>query len=82
MSLDATALVLTQALLGAGASRTVMSVNLGSQWLLFLPCAYVIGPLLGGGLLAVWLLQTLYRCMTSIIFAIMWRRRGWVNIRV
>ncbi|MEH6491050.1 MATE family efflux transporter [Halopseudomonas sp.] len=82
MSLDATALVLTQALLGAGASRTVMGVNLGSQWLIFLPFAYVVGPLLGGGLLAVWLLQSLYRCLTSVIFAIMWRRRGWADIRL
>ncbi len=82
MGLDATALVLTQALLGAGASRTVMGVNLGSQWLIFLPCAYLVGPVLGGGLLAVWLLQSIYRCLTSVIFAVMWRRRSWINIKL
>ncbi|WGK63049.1 MULTISPECIES: MATE family efflux transporter [Halopseudomonas] len=82
MTLDAVALVLTQALLGAGASRTVMSVNLGSQWLIFLPCAYLAGPILGGGLLAVWLLQSLYRVMTSVIFAIMWQRKHWADIRI
>ena len=82
MSLDATALVLTQALLGAGASRTVMGVNMGSQWLLFLPCAYLIGPVLGGGLLAVWLLQSVYRCINSLIFAFMWRRRHWAAIDI
>jgi len=82
MTLDATALVLTQALLGAGASRTVMTVNLGSQWLIFLPCAYLVGPVLGGGLLAVWLLQSLYRVMASVIFAIMWRRKHWAEIRI
>ena len=81
MTLDATALVLTQALLGAGASRTVMGVNLGSQWLLFLPCAYLLGPVLGGGLLAVWLLQSLYRVIASIIFAILWKRKHWTEIR-
>ncbi|SDS38935.1 putative efflux protein, MATE family [Halopseudomonas xinjiangensis] len=80
MTLDATALVLTQALLGAGASRTVMGVNLGSQWLLFLPCAYLAGPVLGGGLLSIWLLQSGYRAVTSLIFAIMWRRRHWADI--
>ncbi|WP_235906733.1 MATE family efflux transporter [Pseudomonas saliphila] len=82
MALDATALVLTQALLGAGASRTVMGVNLGSQWLIFLPCAYVAGPVLGGGLLTIWLMQSLYRAMTSVIFAVMWRRRHWAEIRI
>lgn len=81
MTLDATALVLTQALLGAGASRTVMGVNLGSQWLLFLPCAYLLGPVMGGGLLTIWLLQSLYRLIASVIFAILWRRKQWVNIR-
>ena len=80
MTLDATALVLTQALLGAGASRTVMGVNLGSQWLIFLPCAYLLGPVLGGGLLAVWLLQSLYRIIASGIFAILWKRKHWANI--
>lgn len=82
MVLDATALVLTQALLGAGASRTVMGVNLGSQWLIFLPCAYIAGPVLGGGLLTIWLMQSLYRAMTSVIFAVMWRRRHWAEIRI
>ncbi|MFD1697924.1 MATE family efflux transporter [Halopseudomonas phragmitis] len=82
MTLDATALVLTQALLGAGASRTVMSVNLGSQWLIFLPCAYLAGPVLGGGLLLIWLLQSGYRALNSIIFAIMWRRRHWADIHI
>ncbi|WP_223650927.1 MATE family efflux transporter [Halopseudomonas nanhaiensis] len=82
MTLDATALVLTQALLGAGASRTVMGVNLGSQWLLFLPCAYVAGPVLGGGLLSIWLMQSGYRAINSLIFAIMWRRRDWAHIRI
>lgn len=82
MTLDATALVLTQALLGAGASRTVMGVNLGSQWLLFLPCAYIAGPVLGGGLLTIWLMQSGYRAVTSVIFALMWRRRHWADIRI
>lgn len=81
MTLDATALVLTQALLGAGASRTVMGVNLGSQWLIFLPSAYLLGPVMGGGLLAVWLLQSLYRIIASVIFAILWQRKHWTNIR-
>ena len=82
MSLDATALVLTQALLGAGASRTVMGVNFGTQWLLFLPCAYVMGPAMGGSLLVVWLLQSVHRCINSLIFAIMWRRRHWARIDI
>ena len=82
MVIDATALVLTQALLGAGASRTVMAVSLGNQWLFFLPLAYLVGPVLGHGLLAIWSLQILQRGMASAVFAVMWQRRGWTQIRL
>ncbi|OHC43320.1 MAG: MATE family efflux transporter, partial [Pseudomonadales bacterium RIFCSPLOWO2_02_FULL_63_210] len=82
MVLDATALVLTQALLGAGASRTVMLVSLGNQWLFFLPLAYLLGPILGYGLLAIWSLQILQRGLASVIFAVMWQRRGWTQIQL
>jgi Na+-driven multidrug efflux pump len=74
--------VLTQALLGAGASRTVMLVSLGNQWLFFLPLAYLLGPILGYGLLAIWSLQILQRGLASVIFAVMWQRRGWTQIQL
>ena len=82
MVLDATALVLTQALLGAGANRTVMAVSLGNQWLFFLPLAYLLGPILGYGLLAIWGLQIVQRGLASMVFALMWQRRGWTRIQL
>lgn len=82
MVLDATALVLTQALLGAGANRTVMLVSLGNQWLFFLPLAYLLGPILGYGLLAIWSLQIVQRGLASMVFALMWQRRGWTQIQL
>lgn len=82
MVIDATALVLTQALLGAGANRTVMAVSLGNQWLFFLPLAYLLGPVLGYGLLAIWSLQILQRGLASAIFAVMWQRRDWTRIQL
>src|SRR5690606_10152230 len=54
--LDGIAIVFTQALLGAGAARSVMLVTLCVQWFFFLPLAYIIGPVLGAGLLGVWIL--------------------------
>lgn len=82
MALDAVALVLTQALLGAGASRTVMLVSLGNQWLFFLPLAYLLGPVLGYGLLAIWGLQIIQRGLSSTLFALIWQRRQWTQIRL
>ncbi len=47
--LDAAALVLAQALLGAGANRTVMTATLSLQWLLFLPLAWLSRRLVRAG---------------------------------
>ena len=53
--LDAIAIVLQQALGGAGATRATMVVSIVTQWGLFLPLAWLLGPVLGGGLMAVWI---------------------------
>ncbi|HEY8330064.1 MAG TPA: MATE family efflux transporter [Pseudomonas sp.] len=82
MVLDAGALVLAQALLGAGASRTVMLVTLGNQWLVVLPLTYLLGPVLGYGLLAIWSLYILQRGLASAIFVLMWQRRAWARIEI
>ena len=74
---DAAALVLAQALMGAGAQRTVMSLTLGMQWLLFLPLAWWVGIELDQGLLGVWLIQLLYRLVNSAGFLWVWQRRQW-----
>lgn len=76
--LDAAALVLAQALMGAGAQRTVMMLTLGMQWLLFLPLAWWVGIGLDQGLLGIWLMQLLYRLVNSAGFLWVWQRRRWL----
>jgi len=80
--LDGLGLVMMHALLGAGATGLVMKVSVGFQWLLFLPIAYVLGPMLGLGLTAVWLGMTVYRALQSAVFMVAWERRSWTAIRV
>ena len=80
--LDGVAIVFTQALLGAGAARSVMLVTLCVQWFFFLPLAYIIGPVLGHGLLGIWILQAIQRLMTSTLLGTLWVRRGWASIRL
>ncbi|WP_249975676.1 MATE family efflux transporter [Vreelandella olivaria] len=75
--LDAAALVLAQALMGAGAQRTVMLLTLGMQWFVFLPLAWWVGIGLGYGLLGVWLMQLVYRLLNSTGFLWVWQRRRW-----
>ncbi|MBZ5487855.1 MATE family efflux transporter [Halomonas aquamarina] len=77
--LDAAALVLAQALMGAGAQRTVMALSLGMQWLLFLPLAWWVGIGLQQGLLGIWLAQLCYRLTNSAGFLWVWQRRRWLS---
>jgi len=74
--------VLMNALLGAGASRTVMFISIILQWGLFLPLAFLLGPVLGFGMSAVWAAQVGYRSLQGLVFASIWRSRSWTNVRV
>ena len=74
--------VLMNALLGAGASKMVMFVSVILQWGLFLPAAFLLGPVLGYGLTAVWAAQIGYRCLQGLVFASIWRSRKWINLEV
>jgi Na+-driven multidrug efflux pump len=70
------------ALLGAGDAKGVMYVSITIQWLLLLPLAYLIGPVLGFGLLAIWVLQGGTRALQSTVFLLKWKSRRWETIEV
>jgi putative MATE family efflux protein len=82
MAIETLGSVLMNGLLGAGASKTVMLVSISLQWGVFLPVAFVIGPVLGFGMSAVWAAQVGYRCLQGLIFAAIWRSRRWIGLRV
>ncbi|MBW2455093.1 MAG: MATE family efflux transporter [Deltaproteobacteria bacterium] len=82
IALDGVGLVLQNAMLGAGDSRRVMVVAIVLQWVLFLPVAYGVGPVMGGGLLAIWLAQSAYRAIQAGCYAAMWHRGRWAQIQV
>ena len=79
---DVAAIVYTQAMLGAGANRTVLWVTTLGQWGFYLPLAWLVGPYLGGGLTAIWLVQLLHRAISSVIFGYLWSARRWSKIRL
>lgn len=82
IAIDGVGLILMHALLGAGATGTVMFVALGLQWVLFLPAAWLMGTQWGMGLLAIWLAFMGYRLLQSVVFAVFWEGRGWRKIEV
>lgn len=82
MTLDGLGIILMQALLGAGASRQVMTVSVMLQWGLFLPLVWVLGPVLGNGLTAIWLAMGGYRVLQTGFFVHAWQRRRWIAIKL
>ena len=82
IAIDAVGMVLMNALLGAGASRLSLVVSVATQWFVFLPIAFVLGPVLGYGLFWIWLAQVGYRAISAAAFAIIWRRKNWAAIEV
>ncbi len=82
IAVDGIGMVFMNALLGAGASRTVMLVSVAVQWLVFLPAAYIVGPMLGGDLVDIWIAQTGYRALLAGVMLLLWRRGSWQSIEV
>jgi multidrug resistance protein, MATE family len=77
---EAILMVLLNSIMGAGATKLGLLVNVGMQWGLFLPAAYLIGPVLGWGLLGVWIARISYRFLQALVLMMVWRRRSWSRI--
>jgi Na+-driven multidrug efflux pump len=82
MPIDTVGLVLMNSLMGAGDTRSVLIVSVGLQWLLLLPAVWVVGPLLGLGLLAIWAVQLAYRGLQTGVFVAIWRHGAWARLKV
>lgn len=79
---DAVGIVLQQAHLGAGASRTSLVVSVSMQWLVYLPLAYTAGIIMGWGLIGIWAVNVIPRVLQAGIFSILWRGDRWAKVEV
>lgn len=82
MIFEAVGTILQNALLGAGDTRRVMRVAVINQWVLFMPLAWLAGPVLGFGLTGIWVMQTIYRVLQAGIFSLFWIRRDWARVAI
>ncbi|WP_330927059.1 MATE family efflux transporter [Candidatus Sororendozoicomonas aggregata] len=80
--IDTAALVLSRALLGAGANRSVLVIRFFFQWCVLLPLVWLVGPVLGWGLSAVWGVQALQKFLSSLTFIIVWHQKRWIEIDI
>ena len=82
IAFDTMGMVLNNALIGAGDTRTSMWISLLWQWAFFLPLAFLVGPVLGYGLLGVWIINSFYRTGQALNCAQQWQRRKWAQIEI
>lgn len=80
--IDSIGLVMLNALNGAGSTHSTMYVSLASQWLLFLPAAWYLGPVLGHGLTVIWFAYGIYRVLQTAALIWLWQARRWVHIKL
>ncbi len=79
---DAAGMVLMNALIGAGDTRRSMWISVIAQWAFFLPAAYIAGPVLGYGLLGIWVVNAIYRAGQAAACVQQWSARNWVGIKL
>ncbi len=82
LPLDALGIVMMHSLMGAGATRTTFAVSSSLQWLVGLPLTFVLGPLLGIGLLGVWGGFMGARVLQAAALTGAWRRGAWAGVEV
>ena len=77
-----TYLVLSQALRGAGDTRTTMILTYASTFLIRLPAAYLLGDVLGYGLVGVWLALCGELVIRGLLYTGRYLHGGWAKIEV
>ena len=82
IAFDTMGMVLMNALIGAGDTRRAMWISVIWQWVFFLPLAYLVGPVLGYGLLGVWIVNGFYRTGQAINTATQWAGHKWTHIKI
>ena len=66
----------------SGYVRPVLALSLVTQWVIFTPLAIILGPVMGGSFLDVWLLFIGYRMIQLVGFVIMWRAGQWRKVKL
>ena len=71
--------VINNVLAGVGDTVAVLIISLVSQWLVFLPVAYLVAVVLQWGLLALWGCMVLFRALSLTASLIRFRSGAWAH---
>jgi MATE family multidrug resistance protein len=82
MVIDAVGVILSNALIGAGAARQVLVWSVVAQYGVFLPLAWWLGVEQGYGLMGLWAGFAVYRVLFAAACIRLWRGDSWQNIEI
>ena len=69
-------------LYSVGDGKRVVMVSFSTQWLFFLPAAWIAGPYLKYGLLQIWLVQMVYGALATVLITAIWAGGRWKKIKI
>jgi Na+-driven multidrug efflux pump len=69
-------------LYSVGDGKRVVMVSFSTQWLFFLPAAWIVGPYLKYGLLQIWLVQMVYGVLATSLITAIWAGGRWKKIKI
>jgi MATE family, multidrug efflux pump len=69
-------------LYSVGDGKRVVMVSFSTQWLFFLPAAWIVGPYLKYGLLQIWLVQIVYGVLATTLITAIWAGGRWKKIKI
>lgn len=69
-------------LITVGDGGRVALISMGTQWLIFLPAVYIIGPHLHYGLLQISYVQVIYGTASSALITAIWAQGRWRKIAI
>ena len=82
MSIEGVALVMQNALLGAGDSHRVMYISIGTHWLFYLPASWLMGIYFQWNLNGIWLANIFTQILLAAVFSNLWFAGNWKKIKI
>jgi multidrug resistance protein, MATE family len=69
-------------LYSVGDGKRVIKISFGTQWILFLPAVWIVGPYLKSGLLQIWYVQMAYGFLATVLITTIWADGRWKKIKI
>ena len=69
-------------LVSVGDGNRVVLISFGTQWLIFLPAVWFVGPYLHYGLLHISIVQVVYGAFSSALITALWAQGRWQKISI